>query len=117
MPIKLLFITPIIVFVLWAVLAGANKKEDYDRAERAILAPESHTHIEPCRDLIKAQLENPDSFDEAMFSIKTSHTKDGVVGVSMNFTAKDVNGFPNPQKALCTFGPNDKNEAWIFDAE
>ena len=117
MPIKLIFITPIIVFVLWAFIGGMNGEADYQRSEKAILTPDNNTYIELCRELIKDKLIHPDSFDEALFSIRTSRSKEGDVGVVMDFSSLDDAGMPAPKKASCAFGVNDKNEVWIFDVE
>lgn len=78
---------------------------------------DAQTYIDPCRDLIKLEIENPDSFDDSLFSIKASHTKEGVDNVTMNFTSNDSNGLPIPQSALCTFGPSDEKEVVISAGE
>ena len=104
-------------FTLMTRVGWVNEKSDYDRAEREILAPDAQTYIDPCRDLIKLEIENPDSFDDSLFGIKASHTKEGVDNVTMNFTSNDSNGLPIPQSALCTFGPSDEKEVVISAGE
>ena len=117
MPIKLLFLTPIIVFILWALIAGVNSEADYARSEKAILTPDNNTYIDLCRELIKEKIDHPASFDEELFSIRTSRSKEGDVGIAMTFSSLDDAGASKPQKANCAFGINNKSEVWIFDAE
>jgi len=82
-------------------------------AESDILSGKPSQYIQPCRDMIKAQLSYPSTFDESFGSVSAFKGTSGNMVVEIDFTAKNAIGAELPQSARCVFGTNGENEAVI----
>lgn len=82
-------------------------------AESDMLSGKSSQYIQPCRDMIKAQLSYPSTFDESFASVSAFKGTSGNMVVEIDFTAKNSIGAELPQSARCVFGTNGENEAVI----
>lgn len=82
-------------------------------AESNMLSGKPSKYIQPCRDMIKAQLSYPSTFDESFGSVNAFKGKSGNMVVEIDFTAKNAIGAELPQSARCVFGTNGENEAVI----
>lgn len=83
------------------------------QAESSILSGKPSQYIQPCREMIKAQLNYPDTFDEVFGSVNSFKGTSGNMVVEMDFIAKNAIGAEMPQSARCVFGTNGNNEAVI----
>lgn len=83
------------------------------QAESDVLSGEPSQYIQPCRDMIKAQLSYPSTFDESFGSVNAFKGTSGNIVVGIDFTAKNAIGAELPQSARCVFGTNGENEAVI----
>lgn len=84
------------------------------QAESDVLSGVPSQYIEPCREMIKAQLNQPSSFN-ADIGVNSFKGTSGNMVVEINFTAKDTLGIEQPHSARCVFGTNGENEAVIID--
>lgn len=81
-------------------------------AESDMLSGKPSDYIESCRDMVKAQLNYPSSFDEELGTNSFKGSSGNMV-VEISFTAQNALGADLPQAARCVFGTNGKNEAVI----
>lgn len=83
------------------------------QAESDVLSGEPSQYIQPCRDMIKAQLSYPSAFNEVFGSVNAFKGTSSNMVVEIDFTAKNAIGAELPQSARCVFGTNGENEAVI----
>ena len=82
-------------------------------AESDVLSGTPSQYIQPCRDMIKAQLSYPSTFNENIGAVNSFKGTSGNMVVEIDFTAKNAIGAELPQSARCVFGTNGDNEAII----
>lgn len=82
-------------------------------AESDVLSGTPSQYIQPCRDMIKAQLSYPSTFNENIGAVNSFKGTSSNMVVEIDFTAKNAIGAELPQSARCVFGTNGENEAVI----
>ncbi len=90
-------------------LAETTKVE----AESDMLSGEPSQYIQPCREMIKMQLNYPSTFEDTFGGVSAFKGTSGNIVVEVDFTAKNAVGAELPQSARCVFGTNGQNEAII----
>lgn len=85
------------------------------QAESEVLAGDPSKYIEPCKDLIKAQLTYPSSFKAVFGGTNAFKGTSGNVVVEMDFTAKNGLGNEIPQSAKCLFTTSGTSEITLQD--
>ncbi len=83
------------------------------QAESDVLSGEPSQYIQPFRDMVKAQLSYPSTFNESFGSVSAFKGTSGNISVEMDFTAKNALGAELPQSARCVFGTSGENETII----
>lgn len=84
-------------------------------AESEVLAGDPSKYIEPCKDLIKAQLTYPSSFNGVFGGTNAFKGTSGNIVVEIDFTAKNGLGNEIPQSAKCLFTTSGTSEITLQD--
>lgn len=82
-------------------------------AESNMLSGKPSQYVQPCRDMIKAQLTHPSTFNESLGAVNSFKGTSGNMVIEIDFTAKNAIGTELPQSARCVFGTNGENDAVI----